>query len=157
PAVAIAEERAVSPTTHKSANFKVTAPSARIARLVADAAERARKEQAVAWLGKELPKWDPPWPMTATLSQGSGGAGSFDCSGAGVDRRIRVEGALDRLLADVVPHEVTHCVLAECFRAPVPRWADEGIALLSESEEERARYQKLAQEAGKTGDLIQTK
>src|SRR5262245_13139269 len=157
PPVAIPEERADSPTTHKSDNFKITAPSARIARLVADAAERVRKEQAVAWLGKELPRWDPPWPMTVTLSQGSGGASSFDFSGARVDGHIRVEGALDRLLADVVPHEVTHCVLAEYFRAPVPRWADEGVAILSESEEEQARYQKLAQDAVKTGDLIQTK
>ncbi|HKA08385.1 MAG TPA: hypothetical protein VKD71_14090, partial [Gemmataceae bacterium] len=135
-----------------------TAPSARIARLVADAAERTRKEQAMAWLGKELPRWSPPWPLTVTLSQGSaGGASSFDFSGPRVDGHIRVEGALDRLLTDVVPHEVTHCVMAEYFWAPVPRWADEGIALLSESEEERTRHQRLAQEAVKSGDFIQTK
>ena len=42
------------PATVTTDNFTVTGPSARIARLIADAAERARKDVAIAWLGKEL-------------------------------------------------------------------------------------------------------
>ena len=70
---------------------------------------------------------------------------------------MQVEGELDCLLADVVPHEVTHVVLADHFKKPLPRWADEGIALASESEEERARHAGLFAEAANAGRLIQVK
>jgi len=36
----------------------------------------------------------------------------------------------------VLPHEVTHTVLAHHFGQAVPRWADEGGSVLSENEEE---------------------
>jgi hypothetical protein len=50
---------------------------------------------------------------------------------------------LEQLLASVVPHEVTHAVIADHFRAPVPRWADEGIAVLAEDDQESQRHDKL--------------
>jgi len=40
-------------------------------------------------------------------------------------------------------HEITHTVLADYFRAPVPRWADEGAAMLAEDAEEQQRHQAL--------------
>ena len=147
-------------------------PSIRIAQLVADTAERTRKDQAVAWLGKALPDRKTPWPIDVHLSNGAaGGASTFDfarshnnsdlgffiglmggsgrpfaVAGSEIEGNTRVEGALDRLLADVVPHEVTHCVMAEHFRKPLPRWADEGMSILCESEEERGRYRQLNKE-----------
>jgi hypothetical protein len=63
---------------------------------------------------------------------------------------MRVEGSLEQLLASVVPHEVTHAVIADHFRAPVPRWADEGIAVLAEDEEEAQRHDKLLGQILKT-------
>jgi hypothetical protein len=139
-----------------TANFRVTAPSARIARLVADAAERTRKEAAFAWLGKELPRRPEPCPVAVTIvHQGFGGATTFDFSGGKVSADMRVEGVLDRILADVVPHEVTHTVLADHFRAPLPRWADEGISLLSESKEEQARYTSLNRQTLNEGNGVQ--
>jgi hypothetical protein len=41
---------------------------------------------------------------------------------------------------------VTHTVIATHFRKPVPRWADEGIAIMSESPEELQRIRRLALE-----------
>jgi hypothetical protein len=146
-------------TTVKTANFRVTAPSQRIARLVADAAERTRKEAAVSWLGKEQPPRQETCHIAVTISHaGSGGATSFEFH---VDKtpsaHMQVEGPLDRLLTDVIPHEVTHVVLADHFKKPLPRWADEGVALLSESEDEQARHLKFAAQVAGRGDLIQIK
>jgi RNA polymerase sigma factor (sigma-70 family) len=144
--------------TVRSANFQVTAPSARIARLVADTAERTRKDAAVAWLGKEQPPRAEICRITVIVShQGSGGATTFNFDGGKVTADMHVEGELDRLLADQIPHEVTHVVLADHFRKPLPRWADEGIALLSESEDEQARNLQYLAQAAAQGDLIQIK
>jgi RNA polymerase sigma factor (sigma-70 family) len=57
-----------------------------------------------------------------------------------------LEGPLDGLLADALPREVTHAVMATHFGKPLPRWADEGIAMMSESHEERARHSRQALE-----------
>jgi hypothetical protein len=140
-----------------TANFFVAAPTVRIARLIADTAERSRKDVAVAWLGKELPVWTRPCPIRVSLGRGSGGATVFNFEGGIMTAEMQVEGELDRLLADIVPHEVTHCVLADHFRAPLPRWADEGISVLSETEDEQLRYRGLVQQAARTGDLIQSR
>jgi RNA polymerase sigma factor (sigma-70 family) len=150
---------AAEPATVTTANFRVTAPSARVARLIADAAERARKDVAVAWLGRELPARTETCRIRVTIGHsGTGGATTFDF---GSDRTpsadMHVEGPLDQLLTDVVPHEVTHVVMADHFRKPLPRWADEGIALLSESEEEQARHVRLTADTANHGDLIQLK
>ena len=51
--------------------------------------------------------------------------------------KMEIEGTLERLLASVLPHEVTHTVFAHHFRQPVPRWADEGGSVLSEDDMER--------------------
>jgi hypothetical protein len=48
---------------------------------------------------------------------------------------------LERILAKHLPHEVTHTVFATSFRGPVPRWADEGGAMLAEDEEEQQWHQ----------------
>ena len=45
---------------------------------------------------------------------------------------MTVEGSLERILNSVLPHEVTHTIFAAKFGRPLPRWADEGGAVLSE-------------------------
>lgn len=146
------------PATVTTANFRVTAPSQRIARLIADAAERVRKDAAVAWLGKELPARATACHIQVTVTaSGSGGATSFNFDGGAVTATMQVEGPLDRLLADLIPHEVTHVVLADHFGKPLPRWADEGIALLGESEEEQARHTRLCADVLNAGRGLQVK
>ena len=107
-------------------------------------AEEYRKEKAMLWLGHEMPKWGTPCPIQvkATLA-GAGGATTFDFrDGCIWSQHMQIEGALDKLLNSVLPHEVTHTVLAYYFRCPLPRWADEGGAVLSENDEERNRHEQ---------------
>src|SRR5207248_11014868 len=59
---------------------------------------------------------------------------------------MHIEGSLDRLLASVLPHEVTHTVFAYYFRTPVPRWADEGGSVLSEDDLEKSRHDQLVRQ-----------
>jgi RNA polymerase sigma factor (sigma-70 family) len=142
---AVAAEKEEAATTVRTKNFEVTAPTGRVARLIAEAAERHRKEQAVLWLGEELPAWGKRCPIKIQITpEGCGGATTFSYGPGGVEsRNMRLEGSLERVLCAALPHEVTHTVLADHFAAPLPRWADEGAALMSEDEEERQRHNRL--------------
>ncbi len=138
-------DKAATPAVFHTDNFEVHAPSRRIAQLVADAAERLRKREAVRWLGKELPRW--PNRCVVTVSDGDGHATTFTFEAGKVKSRSMVlAGPLDQVLSNGLPHEITHTVLADTFGAPVPRWADEGAALLAEDDEEQQRRQTLVHE-----------
>ena len=67
---------------------------------------------------------------------------------------MQIEGGLERLLKSVLPHEVTHTVFAQYFRCPVPRWADEGGAVLSEDDVERSRHDHLVRQILNAGRAI---
>lgn len=134
-----------SAATYRTRNFVVTAANQQVAQQVAQYAEYYRKEKALYWLGQEMPTWGRPCPLKVSVTMGgSGGATSFVFDkGQILDQQMRIEGKLDRLLASVLPHEVTHTVFAYQYRQPVPRWADEGGSVLSEDELERTRHDKL--------------
>lgn len=136
-----------SPTPDRSAHFVVEAPTPQIAERVARTAERYLKEQALEWLGRELPAWPEPCPIRVRiLSSGFGGATTFEYANGKVRRQhMSLEGSLDRLLQAGLPHEVTHILLAHFQGSPVPRWADEGAAILSEDAVERTRHDQLMQ------------
>src|SRR5207248_5452584 len=86
---------------------------------------------------------------------GAGGATSFIFDqGRVLGQRMEIEGGLDRLLASVLPHEVTHTVFAFHFRTPVPRWADEGGSVLSEDELEKSRHDQLVRQILNQGRAI---
>ncbi len=133
---------------YKTQNFLVDAPTPAIAQQVGQYAEHYRREKAVLWLGQEMPAWPEPCPLRVTVSMnGSGGATSFAFDrGHILGMDMHIEGTLDRLLASVLPHEVTHTVFAHYFRCPVPRWADEGGSVLSEDEQERRRHDQLVRQ-----------
>ncbi|MBI1918671.1 MAG: sigma-70 family RNA polymerase sigma factor [Planctomycetes bacterium] len=145
PAVARDEEPPDSPGIHRTKNFRVSAASQRVARLVAEAAEVYRKKLALLWLGKELPPWPEPCPVKVTITaRGSGGATSFAFdAGKVLNQNMHLEGPLDSILANVLPHEVTHTILAHAVGKPLPRWADEGAAVLAEDDQEHRRYDRL--------------
>jgi hypothetical protein len=86
---------------------------------------------------------------------GTGGATSFRFDGGKViSQDIQIEGSLDRLLGSVLAHEVTHTLLAHHFLRPVPRWADEGSAILAEDYQEQKRHQELIRLMRSTGRAI---
>jgi hypothetical protein len=142
--------------SYRTPNFRVEAPTAEVAQQVGTAAERYRKEQAVQWLGRELPAWSTPCPVEVaiTLDRPAGMTTFFFQDDRLLRQSMRIEGGLDRLLASTLPHEVTHTVFAEHFRRPLPRWADEGAAVLSENDREKARQDRLLRQILRSGRAI---
>jgi len=136
----------------RTTNFVVEAPTQQYAQAVAEQAERSRADQARAWLGYALPDWPRPCPIAVTItSSGSGGATSFAFGRQSViGMSMRVEGRSDKILSAVIPHEVTHTVLATYFGGPLPRWVDEGAAVLAEDAEEQARQAERCREVLRT-------
>ncbi len=151
PSIVVGAGRGVWPPwapRYRTPNFVVEAPTPEIAQQVGQYAEHYRKEKAMQWLGQEMPQWPEPCPLHVTVTMnGSGGATSFAFDhGHILGQDMHIEGSLDRLLASVLPHEVTHTVFAYYFRQPVPRWADEGGAVLSEDDIERNRHDQLVRQ-----------
>jgi hypothetical protein len=132
--------------SHRTTNFVVEAPTAEVARRVAEQAESYRASIARQWLGKEIPPWSTPCPIRVKLTGGeAGGLTSFGFDRGRVsDQDMVVEGRLERVLASALPHEITHTVFAAYFGGPMPRWADEGASLLSEDLRERQRHDRIA-------------
>jgi hypothetical protein len=131
---------------HRTQNFVINAPNQEIAQQVGQWAEYYRKAKAIEWLGQEMPTWPKPCPVYVTVSmEGPSGATSFvfHPQGGVLDMKMEIQGPLDRLLASVLPHEITHTVFAHHFRRAVPRWADEGGSVLSEDDVERERHDKI--------------
>jgi len=137
---------------HRTPNFVVNAPTAEIAKQVALTAEHYRGELAVQWLGHELPRWSKPCDVSVKVGQvGAGGATTFSFNNGEVyGWRMNVQGSLERILDSVVPHEVSHTILACHFRRPLPRWADEGAATLIEHSSERLRQRKMLEQVYRT-------
>ncbi|NBO90828.1 MAG: hypothetical protein EBV06_00700 [Planctomycetia bacterium] len=126
-------------------NFTITVPggSEQLAERIGQWAEYYRKVKAKEWLGREMPNWPYKCPLEVKVTYGnSGGATSFDSvRGTYLPVAMEVEGKMDRIIASVLPHEITHTVMAHYFGQPVPRWADEGGSVLSEDEQERQQHE----------------
>ncbi len=134
----------------KDENFEVHAPTAAEATQLHRAASAARHALAVRWLGKELPPWKVPCVITYKPSPGGtdgGGATHFTFAAAGpTSMRMELFGSLPKVLADVLPHEVMHTILATHFGKALPRWADEGIAVLAEPDGSHSDHARRAAE-----------
>jgi hypothetical protein len=129
--------------SYKTTNFRVFIHDRKLAQEFGDMAEQYRREKARDWLGKEMPPWPQRCPLRVEINlRQSGGATTFsfgaDAAGRpGVSsQEMKIWGETRQLLYSVLPHEVTHTVLAYHFGRPVPRWADEGGSVLSENETE---------------------
>lgn len=151
PAVPAAEPERIPPldvtrAEVKTANFIVHAPTPMMIRVIAAEAEHHRRALALKLLGQELPPWEKPCVIRfVPAPKVSGGATVFTFGtdkGAPVmaTAETEVRGDFLSVLASTLPHEVTHTVLASYFGKPIPRWADEGIAALAESEDEHASH-----------------
>jgi len=137
---------------YRTDNFIVDAPTIELARQVGQAAEHHRKEQALTWLGKELPAWQEPCPITVKITLGSpNGCTTFAYDRGKVSRQsMTLEGSTERILGSVLPHETTHLIFAHHFGQPVRRWADEGGAALAEAPANRRRHDAVAREIANT-------
>jgi hypothetical protein len=137
---------AVSGGSCRSQHFVVEASSAEFARQVCAEAERFRRELAIEWLGRELPAWPDLCPIRVTEGPhlGAGGATSFTfIDGQPRNWEMQLQGSRERILDSVLPHEITHTILATHFGRPLPRWADEGAATSVEHASERTKQDRL--------------
>jgi RNA polymerase sigma factor (sigma-70 family) len=143
-------------------NFVVSAPSADVAKAVSLAAEKHRRDVGKRWFGGVPPDLTAKVPVRVTITPGdSGGATTFTFGEADGKRApgvksasMELRGPLDAVLKSVLPHEVTHVVLATHFGRPLPRWADEGIAVLSEADADQFNHEVRARELLNAGRAI---
>jgi RNA polymerase sigma factor (sigma-70 family) len=152
--------------SHRTTNFIVHAPTATMARAIAAEAEYQRAGLAKQWLGKELPPWETLCEIQFVPRTGAaGGATSFTFStrkrddGAQVmlDCKTELHGEFLAILTNELPHEVMHTVLYTHFGKPLPRWADEGLAVAAESANPQARHDELCREVLNAGRGVRLK
>ena len=130
---------------HRTLSFKP--PRHSLAQAVAEAAERYRHDLAMYWLGRALPAWPQPCPIRVVAGPRLAAQGVTTYNPAPVrDFQMEVIGTPERILDSVLPHEITHTVLATYFGRPLPRWADEGICTTVEHAAERRKHEAKLQE-----------
>jgi hypothetical protein len=139
---------------HETANFVVHAESPQVARRVAETAEAHRKRLAKLWHGKKLENWSVPCRIRVTITTDRPQAFT-DVSyeqGRVVAHQMELKGDLDALLKGPLPHELTHVLMGHYFGKQLPRWADEGAAILSEHENQATQMQKVCRRIVAAGD-----
>jgi hypothetical protein len=133
----------------ETANFRIFhAQSRQRAEKAARIAETTRATMTRKWFGKVRASWSPkcdvylhPTKYGYALSTGASTATPGHSTltldhGRVVVRRIDVHCDEPHTLTSVLPHEITHVVLAGQLGSRfAPRWADEGMAVLSEPRE----------------------
>lgn len=139
---------------------------------VARVAETTRRAMAHKWFGKEEAAWTPKCevilhPTAEDYTKMTGVPGTSpghariesDPSGQRVvGRRLDLRCDQNGLVEAVLPHEATHVVLAGRFgKHPVPRWADEGIAVLSEPTHKIEQHRRNLLREAQAGKLFALK
>jgi tetratricopeptide (TPR) repeat protein len=111
---------------------------------VGDNAERSRAGVETRWFAGTSGAWEPKCDiyLHATAQDYARKTGQYNSPGHStirvdggrlIERRIDLHCDEANMLAAVLPHETTHVVLAGQFGGRlVPRWADEGMAVLTE-------------------------
>lgn len=150
------------PVAEAPALFEVTGGDELVNRVVQREAEHQARVLAEKWVGTPLPALIDNWKIVVKIDLAkTAGATTFTFGDAGkralLTSETRLTGSLEQILRNSLPHEVAHCVLAAHFGRPVPRWADEGIAILSESVKEQADHDRKAREFANAGRCIRLK
>ena len=136
-------------------NFVVYGTTTENGLRIVRAAEMHRRAIAKLWLGKELPNWTKQCPIRVTIGgEAASGATSFSFAAGFNIQGMQLSGSIQDVIENRLPHEVTHAVIADHFRKPIPRWADEGIAILSERTDEQKRHDQVCKEMLKQGRAI---
>ena len=135
---------------------------------VAQIAENTRQTMYRKWFGQDGPEWEPVCelilhPSAAAYTQDTGVPGSSpghsriesDPSGRVIARRMDMRLDASGMMEAVLPHEATHVVLAGMFGTNhVPRWCDEGIAVLSEPNDKIDAHRRNLHKFSKDGQLF---
>lgn len=131
----------------RTPSFRVLYFDAAVARRIGKRVEALRAAQFTLWSGGDAPRpWRPRcdiyvYPSNRDLVRMTGGtskAGSAQARpsrlspGRMLQRRINVAASDRQLMLSTLPHEITHVVAGDLLSGKVPRWANEGMAVLSE-------------------------
>jgi tetratricopeptide (TPR) repeat protein len=154
----------------ESTNFRIFHNQNRdLVERVALIAERTRLAMSRKWLGSDGDTWSPRCEIVVhgsaadysrltnvpATSPGHSRIESDPSTFRVVGRRIDVHIDTIGMLEAVLPHETTHVVLAGNFGAhQVPRWADEGVAVLTEPLEKIEQHRRNLVKSQKEGLLI---
>ncbi len=136
-----------------SKNFRIYHADPDLAARVANAAETARADLVKRWpTATPRGDWSPPceiylYPSARQYAQMTGqpeDSPGFSTMGMNAgrigNRRINLRADHATAVSAVLPHEITHVILADFFtERQIPRWADEGLAVLSEPRDEQER------------------
>ncbi len=133
---------------------------------VAKAAEAARKQIFERWSGPPAGAWQPKCEIVihATADAYAKATGKPPAltghatvsltSSRETARRIDLRADDPAMVANALPRELTHVVLADMFAdKPPPKWALEGMAILAGSPEEVSRYTRTLPRAARDGEL----
>ena len=163
-AASIADAVTTRPTSIE--NIVVVGVSPPRAAIIREHAETIRRDAFSQLLGETSPK---PWLVRCEIhvhasadsfEQTVGGspaeargATSLEFSGDRVvTRRIDVMGDGLDVVPDAIDHELVHVVLADHFvHSAPPRWADEGLALLFDTQEKQQGHEADFQDARRRG------
>ena len=139
----------------ETASFRIlnfgTAP---VSDETAEACEAMRGQLVKQWLGAGECNWSPkcdivlhPTDAAYLREVGNGGRETLASSlvdrkrGQIVGRRIDIRATRPQWQSKALGHELTHVILADRFaQHPVPRWVDEGAALLSDPSEKQTAH-----------------
>ena len=133
---------------------------------VAKAAEAGRKQVYERWSGPPGGTWQPKceiviYATADAYSRATGKPAALTghatvslTNGRATERRIDLRADDPALLANALPRELTHVVLADLFAdKPPPKWALEGMAILAGSPEEISRYTRTLTRCARDGEL----
>jgi len=134
---------------------------------VATAAESKRVELFERWSGPPGGAWSPRCEIvlhasaedyaraTGQPAERTGHATVRLTDGKATERRIDLRLDDDGLIANSLPRELLHVVLADLFPyTPPPKWAEEGMAVLAGSTEEAGRYTRTLARCAREGKLF---
>jgi Peptidase MA superfamily len=159
----------------ESATFRVYCrPGLAAAKRLPAACEALRTQLQETWFGSPSDDWSPRCDIVVhpsvneyvrelgPASRQSSGCASVDIQkGKVTKRRVDLRADADDWMNTALPHELTHVILAEKFTTKqIPRWADEGMAILTEpaarqSERRRSMQSALARSGRMTaGELM---
>lgn len=155
-------------TRSESQNFRLTHTQDRgYAEKFLAAAEQHRVATFAKWGPTQPSGWTPTceiylhatgdnYAKATKQAATSPGHSSIKVAGGKVTgRRIDLRADNSDLSAVTLPHEITHVVLADLFAdVTLPRWADEGMAVLSEPRQQVDRYLKTMVRLRTEGRLV---
>lgn len=140
-------------------NYRVHGPPGESVRAkqIADRCEECRREIAIAFFGKALPDEPARIPVYwQNWTHETGGGGSTSYHGSHITHKL--QGSFDKVMNDVIPHEICHQVVYRGLGGyHLPLWMNEGIASTCESDEEITRRENKLQECLRTGRGIPVK